>query len=110
MLSRFVRGQNSIRLEAADTLACYFGLSLQITTSNDEARIMTSKMELRSTDVGFVNRNEQENIGITGLPGNDHNQRLYDMRCRPCGHEYRANGSDIFQRKCPSCMKGRPGV
>jgi len=27
-----------------------------------------------------------------------------------CGHEYGANGSDIFQRKCPKCQGGKPGI
>lgn len=46
---------------------------------------------------------------ITTLPGNDHNQVVYLLRCRDCGNRYGANGSDIFQRKCPARGGGRPG-
>jgi hypothetical protein len=27
-----------------------------------------------------------------------------------CGREYGANGSDIFQRKCPNCQGGTSGL
>ena len=27
-------------------------------------------------------------------------------KCQKCGHEYHANGSDIFQKKCPNCQGG----
>jgi Zn finger protein HypA/HybF involved in hydrogenase expression len=46
----------------------------------------------------------------TGLSGNDHLQFIYVLRCEACGHEYGANGSDIFQRRCPNCQGGKPGL
>ncbi len=64
----------------------------------------------KTTNVGYVNRNGQENLGCTGEPGTDHCQKVYILRCRKCGTEYGANGSDIFQRKCPHCQSGRPGI
>ena len=60
----------------------------------------------RSTDKGYVNRNNQLNMGKTDLDGTDHMQKLYMMRCQDCGHEYFANGSDIFLKKCPKCQGG----
>ena len=30
--------------------------------------------------------------------------------CGACGHTYRSNGSDNFQRKCPRCQGGAPGL
>jgi hypothetical protein len=67
---------------------------------------------MKSTDIGFVNRNGQAVIQATGLPGNDHMQRIYVLRCgnESCRHEYGANGSDIFQRKCPKCQGGAMGL
>jgi hypothetical protein len=67
---------------------------------------------MHSTECGYLNRNEQLVIRPTGMPGNDHLQYIYVLRCtRPgCGHEYGANGSDIFQRKCPACEGGAPGL
>jgi hypothetical protein len=65
-----------------------------------------------TTELGYRNRNDQVVTRATGLPGNDHNQYIYMLRCDRdgCGHEYGANGSDIFQRKCPRCQHGRPGL
>ena len=63
-----------------------------------------------TTKAGFQNRNDQVNLGRTDppLPGNDHLQLLYRMKCLDCGHRYHANGSDIWLRKCSSCQGGRP--
>ncbi|OMH26239.1 hypothetical protein BGP75_00995 [Motiliproteus sp. MSK22-1] len=73
--------------------------------------------ELRSgsattTQVGYLNRNKQRNHGTIGLAGTDHMQLAYKMICEQdgCGHEYGANGSDIFQRKCPRCQSGAEGI
>ena len=65
------------------------------------------KMSARTTDIGYVNKNSQMNMGRTNEPGTDHMQWFYNMKCTKCGHEYKANGSDIWQRKCPKCQGGR---
>jgi hypothetical protein len=64
----------------------------------------------KTTQPGFINRNNQEVLQKTDLPGNDHNQVVYILRCHECGERYGANGSDIFQRRCPDCAGGRPGL
>lgn len=64
----------------------------------------------KTTRIGYVNRNGQENTRATGLPGNDHLQYIYVLRCGHCGHEYGSNGSDIFHRKCPRCQGGKRGL
>jgi hypothetical protein len=65
----------------------------------------------RGTTVpGYRNRNNQIVVRATGLPGNDHCQTIYVLRCEPCEAEYGSNGSDIFQRRCPNCDGGRPGL
>jgi predicted Zn-ribbon and HTH transcriptional regulator len=61
-----------------------------------------------TTVSGYINRNRQKNVGETGEPGTDHMQQLYLMKCLDCGYEYKANGSDIWQRKCPKCQHGKP--
>ena len=58
--------------------------------------------EAKSTDIGYVNKNNQRNNGITSHEGTDNNQYFYEMECLNCGHKYYANGTDIWQRKCPS--------
>jgi len=65
-----------------------------------------------STQIGYINRNNQRCGGHRGQEGNDHLQRAYRMQClQPsCGNVYGANGSDVFQRKCPKCQGGEPGL
>ena len=63
----------------------------------------------RTTTIGTVSSNEQRVLGPTGLPGTDHGQRVYVLACERCGHEYGANGSDVWLRKCPQCQGGKPG-
>ena len=63
-----------------------------------------------TTNPGYRNRNDQVVIRRTDLPGNDHNQRVYALECGRCQHRYGANGSDIWQRRCPHCGGGRPGL
>ncbi len=65
---------------------------------------------IKTTDVGYVNRNEQKVVRATGLAGNDHMQYIYVLQCGHCSHKYGANGSDIFQRRCPRCQGGTPGL
>jgi hypothetical protein len=64
----------------------------------------------KTTKPGYRNRNDQVNLRPTGLPGTDHGQSIYVLRCERCSNEYGANGSDIFQRKCPRCQNGAPGL
>lgn len=63
-----------------------------------------------TTRAGYINRNDQTVLRATGLPGTDHGQSIYVLRCGNCSYEYGANGSDIFQRKCPKCQDGADGL
>jgi len=63
-----------------------------------------------TTHAGYRNRNNQTVVRPTNLPGNDYLQRVYVLRCDMCEFQYGANGSDIFQRRCPACDGGRPGL
>jgi len=63
-----------------------------------------------TTAIGYVNKNRQKVLRRTGEPGSDHNQIIYVLRCGDCGHEYGANGSDIWQRRCPCHDKGEPAL
>lgn len=65
---------------------------------------------MKSTEPGYVNRNGQTVVKATGLAGNDHLQYVYVLKCGRCSHQYGAKGSDIFQRKCPRCQGGAPGL
>lgn len=63
---------------------------------------------MKTTEKGYLNKNEQRNNGKTNKPGTDFGQWFYEMECMKCGHKYYANGTDIWQRKCPKCQGGRP--
>ena len=66
------------------------------------------KRIVKSTSAGYVNKNNQKNNGCTYENGTDNNQKFYAMECLNCGHHYKANGTDIWQRKCPVCQGGKP--
>lgn len=59
-----------------------------------------------STSYGYLNRNNQRNIGRTDEKGTDHSSVLYMMRCENCKNEYFANSTDIHLKKCPKCQGG----
>ena len=65
-----------------------------------------------STTIGYINRNNQKNHGTRGVAGTDHEQLAYRLECQQngCGCVYGVNGTDIFQRKCPDCQGGNPGI
>jgi hypothetical protein len=63
-----------------------------------------------TVQIGYVNRNQQKVVLATDVPGTDHGQSVYVLRCGLCGAEYGSNGSDNFQRKCPKCQGGAPGL
>lgn len=73
---------------------------------NEIIRYEGDFMKGQSTALGYLNKNNQRNIGKTNEKGTDHFSVLYMMRCEDCGHEYFANSTDIFQKKCPNCQGG----
>lgn len=66
----------------------------------------------KTTQIGYVNRNNQRCCGHRGISGTDFGQLAYRMQCLvpSCGYVYGANGTDVFQRKCPSCQGGKVGI
>jgi hypothetical protein len=67
------------------------------------------KKDKRTTYPGYLNRNRQKVIRKTDLRGNDFGQFVYELECGKCSQRYGANGSDIWQRKCPMCQGGAAG-
>jgi hypothetical protein len=69
-----------------------------------------------TTRLGFENKNGQVVIRRTSKLGTDHNQYIYILRCKHCKTIYGANGSDIWERRCPKpkldCRAGggKPGI
>jgi hypothetical protein len=64
----------------------------------------------KTTEPGYTNRNGQTVLRATGLMGTDHGQYVYVLKCERCSHQYGANGSDIWLRRCPKCQGGATGL
>jgi hypothetical protein len=77
-------------------------------TQGEKNKVNENNYELIKTiDYGYINKNNQKNIGRTSSAGSDNNQWFYNMSCLHCSHTYYANGTDIWQRKCPNCQGGK---
>ena len=62
---------------------------------------------MKTTDIGYINKNNQKNLGYRGLSETHVSAKFYEMECLDCGHKYMANGCDIWLRKCPACGVSR---
>jgi hypothetical protein len=61
------------------------------------------KRKAYSTKEGFINVNNQINIGKTDMKGTDFGQWFYQLECLTCHHKYLTNGSNISAKRCPIC-------
>jgi len=59
---------------------------------------------------GYINRNGQQLLRATDERGTDHNARIWILKCRNCLNIYGSNSTDAFERKCPKCQSGKPGL
>jgi hypothetical protein len=68
------------------------------------------KSESKTALPGYVNRNCQRVIRATDLPGNDHLQKIYVLRCEDCGSEVWRERIGYFPEMLPEVSAGRPGL
>jgi putative restriction endonuclease len=59
---------------------------------------------------GDVNKNNQQLLRLTANAGTDYNARNWVLKCRACANIYGSNSTDAWERKCPKCQNGRPGL
>lgn len=59
---------------------------------------------MKTTEAGYINKNNQRNLGHIGISKTHYNQKLFRIECLVCGHIYEANGCDVWLRKCPVCQ------
>lgn len=59
---------------------------------------------------GDLNRNNQQLLRLTAERGTDYNARVVVLKCQRCSHIYGSNSTDAFERKCPHCREGKPGL
>lgn len=62
---------------------------------------------MKTTDEGYINKNNQKNLGYRGVSKTHVSAKCYEMECLDCGHKYLANGCDVWLRKCPNCSQTR---
>jgi hypothetical protein len=62
------------------------------------------------TSIGYRNREGQLVIRKTEREGTAPGQRVFILHCTVCDHEYGADGCDIYDRLCPNCQDGPPGL
>lgn len=63
---------------------------------------------MKTLNIGYVNKNNQKNLGYRGKSETHYNQKFFEMECLDCGHKYMANGCDVWLRKCPQCQTTKP--
>jgi hypothetical protein len=71
---------------------------------------MPARKSQHTARPGFVNRNGQVVVRNTRQAGTDHLQYVYQMGCSACGHVYGTNGAEVYERRCPKCGGGIPGL
>jgi hypothetical protein len=59
---------------------------------------------------GAVNKNGQVVIHDTGLRGTEQSSRIIQLGCSKCGTFYGANSTHVWERLCPKCQRGKPGL
>lgn len=59
---------------------------------------------------GDINKNNQQLLRLSTRPGSDYNSHVWVLKCRLCSNVYGSNSTDAWERKCPKCQKGTPGL
>lgn len=59
---------------------------------------------------GDKNQNEQRLLRKSAQPGTDYNAHVWVLKCQLCSNIYGSNSTDVWERKCPKCQNGRPGL
>lgn len=65
---------------------------------------LSGRKNMKTLDIGYINKNNQKNLGYRGKSETHYNQKAFEMECLDCGHKYLANGCDVWLRKCPACQ------
>lgn len=60
---------------------------------------------MNSLDIGYINKNNQKNLGYMGKFETHYNQNSFELECQDCGQKYLANGCDVWLRKYPVCQR-----
>jgi len=64
----------------------------------------------KTTQIGYVNNNNQKVLGSRNLDETDKKDVTFKMSCGQCSEIYGAKTTEIHRRKCPVCQEGKPSV
>lgn len=92
------------QVNECDRIPSLIPVEKYVRTQTAVNKVTGTKKTGKTLQIGYVNKNNQENRGCLNKPGNHYNQMAYLMHCNNCGYEYEANGCDVAIRKCPKCM------
>ena len=84
--------------------------SLQIQRARQQKEFNERSSWDHITAIGYRNREGQQVIRKTARTGSAPGQRVFVLHCTVCDHEYGADGCDIYDRLCPKCQDGPPGL
>ena len=48
---------------------------------------MGDEFKMKTTDAGYINKNNQKNLGCAGVSDTHYNQKFYQMKCLNCEFE-----------------------
>ena len=110
------------RINAPDQKRAVETISAQIADSTPvgvgvESRAISARVSRQSargktTVTGYVNPNDQKNLGrvVPERKNLGNGQYMYRMKCRKCHGKYNCWGGDIHHHRCPYCDGGAPGL
>lgn len=59
---------------------------------------------------GDTNVNHQQLLRLSRASGTDYKARVWVLKCQLCSNIYGSNSTDAWERRCPNCQSGRPGL
>ncbi len=97
--------------DQAGALPCIFdAAAFDYEEKGTTSEALMSRSSKGTTKIGYINENGQMVIRDTGESGTDYGARKFQLACSRCGHNYGANSTDIWERKCPNCQGGAEGL
>jgi hypothetical protein len=100
----------ALRIKLAEMGLDETAVSLQIQRARRQKDFNEQSSWDHVTTIGYRNREGQQVIRKTERKGSAPGQRVFILHCTVCDHEYGADGCDIYNRLCPKCQDGPPGL
>jgi hypothetical protein len=102
--------EEHLRIKLRDMGLNEAAVSEQITRARKQKEMNQHNSWEHITSIGYRNREGQQVIRKTEREGTVPGQRVFILHCTVCDHEYGVDGCDIYDRLCPKCQDGPPGL